>query len=116
MSQRLLLIPEKQVIGNLARYPQTYSFEYLPQQDDLPPKLSLNVRADVFNSIRFMHMNSFEEFVEDAFIAMMVMKEMRAKPIAKEPFRIANLEGTFERIKKRLVDEWKKGAKVEYQK
>lgn len=116
MSNKIPIIPETEVKGNIQKYRQLYSFSFLPRIVDLPEKIELQVKTDVFNSIRFELDNQLWQFVEDSFLAYMLFLELRNIPIYKEQFRVGQFNSHIDLLRKRCISEWKKQEKIEYQK
>ena len=116
MTSKITIIPETEVKGNIQAHRQLYSFSFLPKTIDLSEKIELQVKTDVFNSIRFELDNQLWQFVEDSFFAYMVFLELKVMPQYKEEFRLAQLQESLYRLKKRCIKEWENPHKLEYQK
>lgn len=116
MSNKIPIIPETEVKGHIQAHRQLYSFSFLPRIVDLPEKMELQVKTDIFNSIRFELENQLWQFVEDAFLAYMMFVELKVIPTYKEPFRVGQLNNHIDSLRKRCISEWKKQDKTEYQK
>ena len=116
MSNKILIIPETEVKGNIKVHKQIYTFLFLPRLPDLPEKIELQVKTDVFNSLRFELDNQLWQFVEDSFLAYMIFLELKVIPTYKESFRIAQLNSHVDLLRKRCISEWKNQEKREYQK
>ena len=122
MSDKIPIIPEAEVKGNIQAHRQLYSFSFLPKTIDLSEKIELQVKTDVFNSIRFELDNQLWQFVEDSFFAYMVFLELKVNPQYKEKFRVAQLNSHIDLLKKKCINEWKKSESrtgslfIEYQK
>ena len=114
MSNKIPIIHETEVKGNLQKHIQLYSFSFLPRTD-LPEKMELQVKTDILNSIRFELGNQLWQFVEDSFLAYMIFLELKVNPEYKEQFRIAQLSNRLELLKNRMISEWKE-RKIEYKK
>ena len=115
MSNKIPIINETEVKGHFQAHRQIYSFSFLPKIADLPEKIELQVKTDVFNSLRFELENQLWKFVEDGFSAYMVFLELKTNPDYKEQFRIAQLNHHLELLKNRMISEWKKQEKIKYQ-
>jgi len=89
MSNKIPIINETEVKGHFQAHRQIYSFSFLPKIADLPEKIELQVKTDVFNSLRFELENQLWQFVEDSFLAYMFFLELKVNPEYKEQFRIA---------------------------
>jgi len=116
MSDKIPIIIETEVKGNLQKYIQFYSFSFLPKTIDLPEKMELRVKTDMLNSMRFELGNQLWQFVEDSFLAYMVFLEMQVTPTYKEQFRVAQLNRRMDLLRDRCISEWKKQENIEYQK
>ena len=115
MSNKIPIINETEVKGHFQAHKQLYSFSFLPRIVDLSEKMELQVKTDVFNSIRFELDNQLWQFVEDSFFAYMVFLELKVIPTYKDPFRVAQLNSHIDLLRKRCILEWKKGEKIKYQ-
>ena len=116
MTIKIPIIHETEVKGHIQAHRQIYSFLFLPRIVDLPEKIELQVKTDVFNSIRFELDNQLWQFVEDAFLSYMVFLELKVIPTYKDPFRVAQLNSHIDLLRKRCISEWRKQEKIEYQK
>ena len=115
MTKKIPIIHETEIKGHLQAHKQIYSFSFLPRIADLPEKMELQVKTDMFNSLRFELENQFWQFVEDSFLAYMVFLELKVNPTYKEQFRVAQLNGCMDLLRKRMISEWKKQDKIKYQ-
>ena len=116
MTNKIPIIHETEVKGNIQAHKQIYSFSFLPRIADLSEKIELQVKTDILNSIRFELENQFWQFVEDSFSAYMVFLELKVNPSYKEPFRVAQLNSHIDLLRRRCISEWRKQENVEYQK
>lgn len=116
MTDKIPIIQETEVKGHIQAHKQLYSFSILPRNVNLPAKMELQVKTDVFNSLRFELDNQLWQFVEDAFLVYMIFLEFKVIPTYKEQFRVAQLNNNIELLRKRCISEWKKQEKIEYQK
>ena len=116
MTSKIQIINETEVKGHIQAHKQIYRFSFLPKIADLPEKIELQVKTDVFNSLRFELENQLWRFVEDSFLAYMVFLELKINPLYKEQFRIAQLNNRMELLKNRVISEWRKHENIKYQK
>ena len=115
MTSKIQIINEAEVKGNIQAHRQLYSFSFLPKTIDLSEKIELQVKTDVFNSIRFELDNQLWQFVEDSFFAYMVFLELKVNPEHKKQFRVAQLYHHLKLLEDRIIDKWKKQEKIKYQ-
>ena len=116
MSDKIPIINETEVKGNIKAYSQTYSFSFLPRIADLPEKMELQVKTDVFNTIRFELENPLWEFVENSFLAYIKFLELKINPEHKEQFRMTRLDYNLKLLRNRIISEWRKHENIKYQK
>ena len=116
MTTKIPIIPETEVKGHIQAHKQIYSFSFLPKTIDLAEKIELQVKTDIFNSLRFELNNHLWQFVEDSFLAYMLFLELKVMPQYKEEFRLSQLQKGLYRLKKRCIKEWENPHKLEYQK
>lgn len=105
--EKILLIDEKHVAGNLERHVQSYSIALLPKNLALPEKIVVNIKTDIFNSLRFSSEVEFWEFIEDLFLSYFKFIELKRKPDYISQFRLANLEEKIDKLKTACLNQWK---------